>query len=187
MLCSEVWTGCEYNLWLTFDILHHFWPGMLSHTFHLISRTRTHTIPLSHTHTLSLSLSLCRSKWLPVSIQVKNGELVIKKSTPPSLTSAAPPPPPSPPLHEFRLSHNHTMTEPISRAYDRKTKVHQVRHHNFCFSSHLFHCLSLLLSLSISLSILTGVCLWPVFGHLHTDWCYNLPTVAGSLCSKTLL
>lgn len=102
------------------------------------SHARTHTISLSHTH----SLSLCRSKWLPVSIQVKNGELVIKKSTPPSLTSAAPPPP-SPPLHEFRLSHNHTMTEPISRAYDRKTKVHQVRHHNFCFSSHLFHCLSL--------------------------------------------
>ena len=67
-----------------------------------------------------------RSKWLPVSIQVRNGELVIKKSAPPSLSSSTSPPPPSPPLHEFRLSHNHAMTEPISRQYDRRTKVHQV-------------------------------------------------------------
>lgn len=35
--------------------------------------------------------------------------------------------PDSPALHEIRLSHNHTLTKPMARNYDRKTKLHQIK------------------------------------------------------------
>ena len=31
------------------------------------------------------------------------------------------------PLHEIRLFHNHTLSPPSSRAFDKKTKIHQIK------------------------------------------------------------
>ena len=72
---------------------------------------------------------LFRTKWLPVNISVKDGVLVIKRSTPPSMpiSSSTVVPPDTPPLHEFRLHHNHMTTPPQLRPYDRKTKLHQIK------------------------------------------------------------
>lgn len=85
---------------------------------------------IHHVHMYTLPPSLPpRTKWMPVNMQVKDGLLVIKRSSLPSmpLSSATALPPDAPPLHEIRLSHNHTLTPPVSRAYDRKTKVHQIK------------------------------------------------------------
>ena len=61
-------------------------------------------------------------------MQVKEGILVIKRSSLPSIPSSSSSlPPDTPPLHEIRLCHNHTLTSPIARPYDRRTKVHQVK------------------------------------------------------------
>lgn len=70
-----------------------------------------------------------RTKWLPVNISVKDGVLVIKRSAPPSMpiSSATAVPPDTPPLHEFRLHHNHLVTPPQLRPYNRKTKLHQIK------------------------------------------------------------
>ena len=72
---------------------------------------------------------LFRTKWLPVNISVNDGVLVIKRSTPPSMpiSSSTVVPPDTPPLHEFRLHHNHMVTPPQLRPYDRKTKLHQIK------------------------------------------------------------
>lgn len=70
-----------------------------------------------------------RTKWLPVNVSVKDGVLIIKRNHPPSmpLSSSTAIPFDSPPLHEIRLHHNHVITNPIPRSYDRKSKVHQIK------------------------------------------------------------
>ncbi len=71
-----------------------------------------------------------RTKWLPVNVSIKDGVLLIKRSTPPSMpsiSSSTAVAPDALPLHEIRLLHNHVMTPPISRRYDRKTKLHQIK------------------------------------------------------------
>ena len=71
-----------------------------------------------------------KTKWLPVNIAVKEGVLLIKRSSPPSmppLSSSAAAALDAPPLYEIQLQHNHTLTSPIPRSYDRKTKVHQFK------------------------------------------------------------
>ena len=71
-----------------------------------------------------------KTKWLPVNISVKEGVLVIKRSTPPSmpaLSSSTAVALEAPPLHEIHLQHNHTLTSSIPRSFDKKTKVHQFK------------------------------------------------------------
>ena len=56
--------------------------------------------------------------------------MLIKRSTPPnmpSISSETAVPPDALPLHEIRLFHNHTLTPPSSRAFDKKTKIHQIK------------------------------------------------------------
>ncbi len=71
-----------------------------------------------------------RTKWLPVNISIKDGVLLIKRSTPPSIpaiSSTTAVAPDAAPLHEICLLHNHVVTPPVSRRYDRKTKLHQIK------------------------------------------------------------
>lgn len=71
-----------------------------------------------------------RTKWLPVNLSIKDGVLVIKRSAPPTMpaiSSATAVAPDALPLHEIRLLHNHVLTTPVSRRYDRKTKLHQIK------------------------------------------------------------
>ena len=70
-----------------------------------------------------------RSKWLAVNISVKAGTLVIRRSVPPSMpvSSSNVSSLSAPPLHEIQLCHNHVLTRPISRSYDRRTKLHQIK------------------------------------------------------------
>ena len=69
---------------------------------------------------------------MPVNICVKDGILLIKQSAPPSMPTAALSSdtvvrPDAPPLHEIKLLHNHTLTTPSSRGFDKKTKIHQIK------------------------------------------------------------
>ena len=79
---------------------------------------------------LTIHCIACRSKWLPVNICVRDGILVIKRSAPPTMpaiSSETVVRPDAPPLHEIKLLHNHTLTLPSSRAFDKKTKIHQIK------------------------------------------------------------
>lgn len=66
-----------------------------------------------------------KTKWLPVRVSVKDGVLSIKKGAIPSprrkssVTPAV--------VEDVVLQHNHRITEPIPRSYNRHTKLHQIK------------------------------------------------------------
>lgn len=65
-----------------------------------------------------------------MNIGVKDGILHLKQRAPPSMPSVSSDTvvrPDAPPLHEIRLLHNHSLTTPSSRSFDRKAKIHQIK------------------------------------------------------------
>ena len=70
-----------------------------------------------------------KTKWLPVNVSIRERVLVMKRSAPPSMpvSSSTVVPPDTPPLNEIHLHHNHTLTNPVARSYDRKSKLHQIK------------------------------------------------------------
>ena len=74
---------------------------------------------------LSKRIPGTKTKWLPVSVFIKDGVLTIKKSAIPSpnrkldVTPAV--------VEDIVLQHNHRMTGPVPRHYDRQNKLHQIK------------------------------------------------------------
>lgn len=73
--------------------------------------------------------------WVPVTVSVKEGTLAIKPGAPhPGFVAAAGvasspglPANAAPPVQSVRLFHNHRITPPMSKNYDRRTKLHQIK------------------------------------------------------------
>ena len=66
-----------------------------------------------------------KTKWLPVRVSVKKGVLSIKKGamlSPGRKSSISPAV-----VEDVILQHNHTMTDPVPRSYDRSSKLHQIK------------------------------------------------------------
>jgi len=66
-----------------------------------------------------------RTKWMPVNITLKGSAVVIRRSTSPEIASGK--------LEDNELSknvdlqHNHTISKPKLKYYDRNTKIHQIK------------------------------------------------------------
>lgn len=75
------------------------------------------------------------ANWVAVVVSVKDGVLTIKPSSQlqlPAAVGSSPPPPPHTPaaalsVQDIRLFHNHRITPPVTKQYDRKTKLHQIK------------------------------------------------------------
>lgn len=66
-----------------------------------------------------------KTKWLPVRVSVKKGVLSIKKGamlSPGRKNSISPAV-----VEDIILQHNHKMTDPVPRSYDKNTKLHQIK------------------------------------------------------------
>jgi len=66
-----------------------------------------------------------RTKWLPVSISVKDSAVIIKRSTAPEIASGKLED--NELVKEVYLHHNNTVSKPKLKHYDRNTKIHQIK------------------------------------------------------------
>ena len=69
------------------------------------------------------------ANWAPVTVSVKDGVLTIKPGThsQPSAPQHAPTPADTLSTQDIRLCHNHRVTPPVTKHYDRRTKLHQIK------------------------------------------------------------
>ena len=68
-----------------------------------------------------------KTKWLPVKVSVKDGVLSVKRGAmPPSGKGRKTQFSPSG-VEDIILQHNHKLTDAVPRAYDRQSKVHQIK------------------------------------------------------------
>ena len=65
-----------------------------------------------------------KTKWLQVRASVRDGVFMIKKNAVPSGRKASAI---SSGVEEITLQHNHQVTSPVPRSYDRRTKLHQIK------------------------------------------------------------
>ena len=65
-----------------------------------------------------------KTKWLPVKASVRDGVLSIKKGAIPATNKTDVIPAV---VEDVVLQHNHCMTNPVPRVYDRRSKLHQVK------------------------------------------------------------
>ena len=66
-----------------------------------------------------------RTKWLPVSVSVKDSAVIIKRSTAPEIASGKLED--NELVKEVYLHHNNTVSKPKLKHYDRNTKIHQIK------------------------------------------------------------
>jgi len=66
-----------------------------------------------------------RTKWLPVSVSVKDSAMIIKRSTSPEIASGKLED--NELVKEVYLHHSNTVSKPKLKHYDRNTKIHQIK------------------------------------------------------------